>query len=104
MATFADKTGVLGQLWIEFREDEDFKEFVEYNDIGMPLGYFVAEGLVKETTDLGDTYILETFDMLIGLLKITEEEIDSLESVDLSSVLEYAYNKKKNAEEDPDLS
>jgi hypothetical protein len=77
---------------------------MEYNDIGMPLAYFVAEGLVRETTDLGDTYILETFDMLIGLLKVTEEEIDALEEVDLGNILEFAYNKKKNAEEDPDLS
>jgi hypothetical protein len=103
MANFADKSGVLGQLWLEFREDEDFKEFVEYNDIGLPLGYFVAEGLIKETTDLGETYVLETFDMLISLLKISEEEVDRLDEIDLGNILEMAYNKKKNAEEDPDL-
>lgn len=98
---FADKTGILGQLWIEFRDDEDFKNFIEYNDIGLPLAYFTAHGLVKELTPMGDTMIEETFDMLISLLEVTENEIDEFDQVDLDTLLTFAYNKKQsNAKEE----
>lgn len=103
MATLSDKAGMLGQLWIEFREDPDFKNFVEYNDIGLPLAYMMAQGLVKETTPLGEQYVLETFDMLIGLLKVEEEELENLEEIELGFLLQYAFNKKKNSEDNPDL-
>jgi len=91
---FADKTGALGQLWIEFRGDEDFSDFMEYNDLGLPLSYMVAEGLVSECSPVGEDMIEETFKMFIALLEVTEPELDDLESIDLSSILNYAYEKK----------
>ena len=98
---YADKTGLLGQLWIEFREDEDFSSFMEYNDLGCPMAYMMAQGLVKDLTPLGEEMILETFNMFIKLINITEEEIDSsIEDKDLSSILAYAYNKKENTPPD----
>lgn len=94
----ADKTGVLGQLWIQFRDDEDFETFMEYNDIGLPMAYYVAEGLVKELSPLGEQYIHETFDMFSQALNITEEEVDGLEVINLDSVLELSYKKKGESE------
>lgn len=93
----ADKAGIVGQLWIEFRGDSDFDKFMEYNDIGCPMGYMLAEGLVKELTPVGEEMMLETFKMFLTLLEITEEEVDGLENPNLVDVLEYAY-KKKNPE------
>ena len=94
---FADKAGTIGQLWIEFREDEDFKNFMEYNDLGCPMAYMVAQGLIKDLTPLGEEMISETFGMFIKLINVTEEEIDSLtENKDLSSILAFAYDKKEN--------
>ena len=94
----ADKTGILGQLWIQFRDDEDFETFMEYNDIGLPMAYYVAEGLVKELSPLGEQYIHETFDMFSQALNITEEEVDGLEVINLDSVLELSYKKKGESE------
>jgi hypothetical protein len=90
----ADKTGILGQLWIQFRDEEEFETFMEYNDIGLPMAYYVAEGLVKDLTPLGEQYIIETFDMFSKALNITEEEIDGLENPTLDDVLQLSYNKK----------
>lgn len=90
----ADKTGVLGSLWIQFRDSDEFETFMEYNDIGLPMAYYLAEGLVKELTPLGEQYIHETFDMFAKALDVTEEEIDGLEVVTLESVLDLSYNKK----------
>lgn len=95
----ADKTGIIGQLWIEFRNDEDFAEFMEYNDLGCPMAYMVAEGLVKELTPIGEDMINETFNMFSKLLEISEEEIDGLEVINLQSVLEFAYAKRQGKSE-----
>jgi hypothetical protein len=98
---FADKTGTIGQLWIEFREDEDFKNFMDYNDLGCPMAYMVAQGLIKDLTPLGEEMINETFKMFLDLINVTEEEVDSaITEKDLGSILAYAYNKKENTPPD----
>jgi hypothetical protein len=91
---FADKAGIMATLWLEFKEDEDFSAFVDYNDIGLPLAYCQANGLVKETTPLGEQYILETTNMFFDLLEITEAEVDELEDQSLTAILLFGYNKK----------
>jgi hypothetical protein len=89
----ADKAGVLAELWINYRDDEDFTDFIEYNDIGLPLAYFVAEGLVKETSPLGDQYIIETFEMFANALNVTEEEIEGLDEISLVPILQLSKDK-----------
>jgi hypothetical protein len=89
----SDKAGVLAELWINYRDDEDFTDFIEYNDIGLPLAYYVAEGLVKETSPLGDQYIIETFDMFANALNVTEEEIEGLDDISLIPILELSKDK-----------
>jgi hypothetical protein len=95
---YADKTGILGQLWIDFRNDEDFSVFMEYNDIGLPLSYVVAEGLVPSLTPLGEDYVDETIEMLFKLLQISEHEVDLLPKINLDSVLELAHQNKNTLE------
>lgn len=98
---FVDKVGVVGQLWIEFRNDEDFSAFMEYNDLGCPMAYMVAEGLIKELTPIGEKMITETFKMFIELINVTEEEIDSvLPDKNIGSILVFSHNKKKNSKPD----
>lgn len=94
----ADKTGLLGQLWIDYRDNEDFSVFMEYNDIGLPLSYVVAEGLVPGLTNLGEDYIDETLEMFFKLLEITEAEVNMLPKINLDSVLTFAHQKKNTLE------
>lgn len=94
----ADKAGILGQLWIDYRDNEDFSVFMEYNDIGLPLSYVVAEGLVPGLTNLGEDYINETLEMFLKLLEITEQEVDMLPKINLDSVLSFAHEKKNTLE------
>lgn len=99
---FADKAGIMATLWLEFKEDEDFSAFVDYNDIGLPLAYCQANGLVKETTPLGEQYILETTSMFFDLLEITEAEVDELEDQSLTAILLFGYNKKNPGKTPPE--
>jgi hypothetical protein len=91
---YADKTGILAQLWIDYREDDDFSVFMEYNDIGLPLSYVVAEGLVPGLTPLGEDYVDETIDMLFKLIDVSEQEVELLDKINLDSVLDLAHQKK----------
>jgi hypothetical protein len=92
-----EKVDSLATLWVEFKEDPDFEAFIKYNDVGLPLAYFLQEGLCTELSPLGEQYIVETFDMLLALLEVTEEEIDEvLPDKNLGAILFFAYNKKQN--------
>lgn len=77
---FKVKCSILNQLWSDYRYDKDFQDFVEYNDIGLPLASFIDEGLV-ETTPRAEIYIGETFDLLIAALEIEDQDYDSLEAM-----------------------
>jgi hypothetical protein len=85
--SFSDKCGILGQFWIQYRDDENLKVFTEYNDIGLPLAYFIASGLVT-ANPIAEDYVNESFSMFISALELTEEEIES--SDDLNSILDRA--------------
>jgi hypothetical protein len=65
--TFEDKASILADLWLNYRQDAEFADFIEYNDIGLPLAYAIDNAIVK-TTDIATRFIEETFDLLlIGL-------------------------------------
>lgn len=81
---------ILAELWMDYRDDEGFTDFVEYNDLGLPLAYAVANGIV-EMNQLVERYIQETFSMLLSILKIKDTGFESLN--DLFDVAEEA-NKK----------
>ena len=66
---FEDKVGILADLWINFRADEEFSDFIEYNDIGLPLAYFTHTDLVKPS-DQAIMYIEETFNLLCAALDL----------------------------------
>lgn len=88
----ADKAGILSQFWMEFRDDEALKDFIEFNDMGLPLAFFVASGIVQDSS-MSETYISETFDLFLVALEIEEQEIDGMET--LNDVLDYARSKKE---------
>jgi hypothetical protein len=72
MTEFTNKTKILADLWINYRDEEDFVDFCDYNDLGLPLAYLTDNGLAT-STDLGNKYIEETFDLLLTALEIKED-------------------------------
>ncbi len=71
--TIENKTIILSDLWLNYKADEEFTDFMEYNDIGLPLAYTIANNIVN-TTELADTFITETFDLLLAGLEIEDSE------------------------------
>ncbi|NBN99764.1 MAG: hypothetical protein EBV19_11080 [Flavobacteriia bacterium] len=71
----------MGQFWFEFRDDEKLKEFITYNDIGLPLAWFIATGVVTPNP-MAEDYVNETFNLFLAALEVTEEEIEGIDTLD----------------------
>ena len=80
MTTFENKCLILADLWLNFRDDEQFEDFIQYNDMGLPLAYALSEGVVKGT-ELSNKFIDETFDLLLGGLGVDDEDWQSLDDL-----------------------
>lgn len=77
---FSNKCLILGELWLNYRDDEDFADFITYNDLGLPLAYALANAIVSETA-LTSKFIDETFGLLLESLGIEDTGFDSLDDV-----------------------
>ena len=77
MTPFSKRCEILSELWINYRDNETFEEFIEYNDLGLPMAHLIAENLV-EATRQGEIYIDETFELLLNVLSIEDDNYDSL--------------------------
>lgn len=77
MTPFSKRCEILSELWMNYRNNETFEEFIEYNDLGLPMAHLIAENLV-EATRQGEIYIDETFELLLNVLSIEDDNYDSL--------------------------
>lgn len=85
---FSNQASILAELWMNHRGDEEFRDFIEYNDLGLPLAYAIAENIVK-STDMAQRFIEETFDVLLAGLDVEDTGFDSL-----SDLLDLAKDKE----------
>lgn len=72
-SSFTNQVGILSDLWINFRQEEEFEDFIEYNDIGLPLAYFIHTELVNPS-DQAKVFVEETFNLLCAALGLDLEE------------------------------
>jgi hypothetical protein len=70
--TYAAKLEILGQLWLEYRDDEQFSDFVEYCDLGLPLAYSISNSIV-ETSPMAEQFVNEAFSLLLAGLGIEDD-------------------------------
>lgn len=74
MNDFSSKCEILAELWLNYRGDTDFEDFVEYNDIGLPLAYAISAGLAKAEPQ-GELYVNETWDLFVEALGLDSETV-----------------------------
>lgn len=78
--TFSNRCAILADVWLNYRDDEQFMDFVTYNDVGLPLAYILDTNIVK-VTDIAEKFIDETWALLIAGLGIEDlgfENIDEM--------------------------
>ena len=80
MSDFSKKAKVLSELWLNYKEDKNFKDFIEYNDLGLPLAHFIYSGLVTPG-DQAKYYVEETYDLLLAALGLSDSVYESLDEM-----------------------
>jgi len=80
MTTFENKCGILADLWLNFRYEDEYSDFIAYNDLGLPLAYAITSDIVS-VTERATAFIEETFANLLASLDIEDigyEDLDSM--------------------------
>lgn len=80
MTDFSKKCSILGELYINYKDNSKLKDFVEFNDLGLPLAYLSSEGLCELSTD-GEKYIEETWTLFLNSLKIQDTGFEVLDEL-----------------------
>jgi hypothetical protein len=62
---------ILSELWVDYKKEPELLEFVEFNDVGLPLAFMVSSDIVKLTPKVRP-YIDETFDQLLEVMGIED--------------------------------
>ena len=75
-----NKITILAELWMNYREDDELQDFIEYNDLGLPMAYLLMNEIVSPT-EQSAIYINETYDLFLGALGIPDKEWESLDEM-----------------------
>lgn len=78
--TFGNKCSILAEIWLNYRADEDFEDFIEYNDVGLPLAY-VLDNEIADANEASERFVNETFELLLQRFEIEDEGFESLDDI-----------------------
>jgi len=78
--TFDSKAYILGQVWMRHKTVDELAEFFRYNDVGVPLAFAFAEGIVNHSPTL-EKYVNETFDQLLEALNLEDSGFEDLQDL-----------------------
>ena len=87
--SFENKVGILAYLWLNYRDHEYWKDFIEYNDLGLPLAYMLDNQIVEipvgedddEESSNGTFFIEETWNMFLGRAGVEDTGFDDIEEI-----------------------
>jgi hypothetical protein len=74
---FYNKLDILTELWTNYRDDDELKDFIEYNDLGLPMAYLLFYEMVSPN-EKSELYINETFDSLLAFLGKEDKGFEDL--------------------------
>ena len=78
--TYECKLEILAELWLNYRNDQNFEDFFAYNDLGLPLAYAINESIVTSSV-LAETLVEETFSLLLAGLEIEDTGFSCLDEI-----------------------
>ena len=105
MTDFDSICEILGKFYSDYKEDEgssSFKDFIEFNDLGVPLAYFVSEKLCKVSDD-GKKYITETWRLFLKFLDLKDTGFEDLNEMFLNSPLAAASGESNNEDDTEEI-
>jgi hypothetical protein len=82
--TIENKEIILAELWMTYKNDPNFEDFISYNDLGLPLAYVMSTGIATRT-DASNKFIEETFTLLLGSLEVEDTGFYTLDELLMAS-------------------
>jgi hypothetical protein len=77
---FNTKCQILSDFYTEHKGEERFEDYFAYSDLGLPLAYAIATGIV-EKTPLAKGFVNEAFELLLEILGLEDEGYKDLEDL-----------------------
>lgn len=72
MTDFETRCSILSQVWQTQRNNTQWQDFFDYNDVGLPLAFVLDEKIVT-ASDISIRYIDETFELLVETLGLSDD-------------------------------
>jgi len=90
---FSDKCNILSDLWLNYKDDPEFEDFVEYNDIGLPLAFCITHEIVTPT-DIATGYVNEAWDLLLEAVGAEDTGYATLDEILMRDFWDYDQSQK----------
>ncbi len=78
--TFDKRCEILADLWLNYRDDQNFTEYIEYCDLALPLAYSISSHIIKADLDNERLveFIDEAWELLLQGFKVEDTGFESL--------------------------
>ncbi len=80
MTDFDTVCKILNEIHVAYTEEGDHADFAEFNDLGVPLAYFVHQGLAVPSQE-GKDKILETWELLLRAQELEDTGFSELDDL-----------------------
>ena len=64
MTDYKTKCSILNQVWLTYRYEDEFEDFIEYNDLGLPLAAMIDEEIIAPGSE--EVNIPEVEEVVLG--------------------------------------
>ena len=66
-----NKITILSSVWMNCRDEDEYGDFIDYNDIALPLAFCVESSII-ERSERADVFFDEAFSLLLELLGLED--------------------------------
>jgi hypothetical protein len=80
MTDYKTKCSILNQVWLTYRYEDEFQDFIEYNDLGLPLAAMIDEEIVL-STPRAEIYVEETYALFLQSLAVEDKDYQTMEEI-----------------------
>ena len=78
--TLENKALILGQVWVGLKSETEWRDFIWYNDVGLPLAFAFSEQIITHTVEL-EKYINETWDLLLEAMELEDIGFEDIQDL-----------------------
>ena len=91
LTSFETMCSILAELWSNYRQDKELEDFIEYNDLGLPIAFLVDSNLV-EPSEQAKQYVVETWEIFLAALGVDND----IQWKSLEQIFKYSEGKNKD--------